>query len=412
MKQNNTFKIALLMALVAGEAFAATTQSRPPRKPIASVRKSGQPSASRQKINPGVQSQKTNTTKQDVVNVVKQFMRNQATPQNLNRLDTFLAKLSQDDLKTLNIKGIKNEKDANNMVWKVKKLADKAPKKPGDNKVEDLGGEKKIKDLLKQIEQLTNDKDDLTKKLEELKKTGTSGSSDDKDKKIEELEGEIAEKDQEISALKVKFGKISDLFSKFFADSKPLSGQSAKLVTALTDLLDVTKAKMDKDKLIKGNLDNLLQALTFAGGLSDIKELGALKDAAEKADTFAVDSNDGVAKFATALEKFLGASFLDGKPGTKLGQVLEYLKAATSEDAARKVDNLKTLLGNDIQVYQVNTRGQLMKGADRQKKNGGELALTDLLKGKKIIVVEGGDNKIVKGSVAGWVDVPAAQQLD
>jgi len=153
MKQNNTFKIALLMALVAGEAFAATTQSRPPiKRPVAGKalagqargrlpgnrpvagQKLGQPSANGQKAKPGVQSQKTDTTKQDVMGVVKRWFElgKEVSPEQLKNFNTRLEQLSQDDLNALNAKGIKNKQGANAMVTKAKALANKAQTRPAE----------------------------------------------------------------------------------------------------------------------------------------------------------------------------------------------------------------------------------------------------------------------------------------
>jgi hypothetical protein len=179
------------------------------------------------------------------------------------------------------------------------------------------------------------------------------------------------------------------------------------LLTAL-DLGDVKSLKdIDEFKALNGEGNNtvatlnaLLNALDLGGlaNLDQIKEFAELKAAAEAAVNF---DDQNVEKFATALEKVLGAGVLDGQPGAKLTDVLEYLKAAKTGDEARKVANLNKFLGGDIQVYGVSQDGNdLTKDGDKQKLTNGRGAdPVEMLKGKTFILV---DVDKIAGANADW----------
>ena len=376
MKKNNTFKLALLMALVAGEAFAATTRSRSPgRRPVAG-RKLGRLSAHRQKTNSGVQGQEIALKKLDA-DKVKQYMNQNAAREIVKKLES----LKLNDMQALNIQGIRSKQGVHNVVRKIEALAKKAPIQPVDNKASTKPVEltnKEREDLLKKI-------DDLTKKLAESNKTGTNGSSDE----ITKLKKTIEEKEDDIDGYEAKIKKLNTL-NKIVEDDS--SGNNA-LKKALTELIDPSNKKLDIKKLNKMRLDDLAKAMGGEKGLSDIPKLGELKTAAEGATDF-----NGLSKFATQLNTSLGHTFLGAKSGQKLQNVLKYLKDANNGDKARNVAALQKVLG-DLPIYEWAGDDDLKvtTGAvkDKRVQNNNDNApandteITTMLKGKKFIVVDG-----------------------
>jgi uncharacterized protein YhaN len=162
--------------------------------------------------------------------------------------------------------------------------------------------------------------------------------------------------------------------------------------------------ELEEFKELKDSNKSVAALKTFIGAvrpgglanLDQIKEFAELKAAAEGAADFAAANQNGVAEFAAKLRAVLGADVLgvDFSQAEKLRALLDYLRVAVSENAARNVANLQKLLG-DLPIYEWagndalkvktgNNGVQNVENADNQE------GIANKLKGKKFIILEGG----------------------